>query len=199
VLRSGAGWLPHELRIHPHELGAVRGAHESAAARSAHEDRLRVLARHRSTHQTSAGRPAARIPVEQAQLSSGTSGRRPRRGAHHVSPRNATALPDGGHPAARRPANQGAHVHHSRRFIHARHLARVRWLEELRQYRLEVRQWRRALQTRARLLSRLSILERRLAHSLVGPNQAPAPRTFEIEGSWFRQSGGRRTAIRPPV
>lgn len=52
---------------------------------------------------------------------------------------------------------------HRRPAIHARHLARVRYRQELKIYHLELRHWRHLLLDRQRLLRKLAWLERRLA------------------------------------
>jgi hypothetical protein len=86
---------------------------------------------------------------------------------------------------------------HTRAYIHARHLARVRLQRELRTYHLAVRQWRHLLVVREQLLRKLTSLERRLARRAAaarGPaGQSHLPvHVYEIDGAWFRQAGRRR-------
>ncbi len=72
-------------------------------------------------------------------------------------------------------------VHHTRAYVHARHLARVQYRAELERYHVELRQWRHLLVVRERLVRKLASIERRLAH----PAKSVV-RVFEINGTWFR-------------
>lgn len=84
-------------------------------------------------------------------------------------------------PARRERAHQAVRRvagirHHSRAYVHARHLERVAYVRELRQYHLELRQWRRLLSQRERLLTKLMSLEKRLAVEAARERRLAQPR-----------------------
>jgi hypothetical protein len=150
-----------------HESRFERQTHEArrgGEARPAHEQRALLAAHERRLERlSSTGRQADQ--------------RLPRAG--RAQPASHAAQP---------AANRHALAGHTRSQIHARHLARVRYQQELKRYRLELRQWRHLLTERARLLRKLASLEKRLAR----PTHERRVEVFEIDGDWYEQLGGGR-------
>jgi len=84
---------------------------------------------------------------------------------------------------------------HTRAQIHAHHLVRLEWKQELKEYRAELREWRHLLTVREQLLRKLVTLERRLARAAAGkPSHPAAEHLYAISGVWFRQTGRGRPA-----
>jgi hypothetical protein len=169
-LRGRTGWPAHEARAIVHER-----LHHAAPAR------LQValtpawpVQREPTLGVRHAPRASTRLPGSQA--------------AAKLAPHIA-ATDEQGPPAQGGGALGG---HHSRAYIHARHLARVRYQQQLREYHLELRQWRHLLFERERLLIKLASVERRLARLAEQPARGVAGETYEIGGAWFRQIGKRR-------
>ncbi|HUZ78553.1 MAG TPA: hypothetical protein VMV93_13325 [Chloroflexota bacterium] len=116
------------------------------------------------------------------------------------------ALPRAVRPAAGRSAARAAEPgsRGPRAFIHARHLARLRVLAELKVYHRARRAWLAAIHRREHALARLVRLEAALARRqararLVHPRNGhatqrlAAPRfVFELDGEWEAQTGRRR-------
>ncbi|MGH2470064.1 MAG: hypothetical protein ACRDGF_08315, partial [Chloroflexota bacterium] len=104
--------------------------------------------------------------------------------------------------AAARAAGLGSRG--PRAFIHARHLARLRVLAELKVYHRARRAWLAAIHRRERALGRLQRLQAELARRQARLSREPAhsghaaPRLraprfiFELDGEWEAQTGRRR-------
>ncbi|HLG73654.1 MAG TPA: hypothetical protein VK009_24820, partial [Chloroflexota bacterium] len=123
----------------------------------------------------------------------------------YSAPAQEHAAADASHPASsnalrKRSAHAAHRSHHPPKhhmpYVHARHLARVRYQQELKQYHLALRQWRHLLAVRQHLLTKLASLERRLARQAQHPPKRQlAGMVYEIDGTWYTQSGRRKPRV----
>ena len=160
-----SGRRSHERAVRTHEAAALRAAHEQRE-----QPRLGAMARR--TAPAAAFRQSLRVVRGPAYERAG--------GAALTSNKLRTTV------RRRLPM-------HSRGFVHARHLARVQWQLQEREYRPAVRHWRQLLVARERLLTKLERLERKLAAWAARALAShPLARVYEIDGTWFEQVGNGR-------
>ena len=180
-LRGRTGWAAHEAHAPAHERlhrASPAAVHGDAAPAWPAQRQPKAEPRHAGT-------------VVRQRLPAYQGGAAAVAGGQHTLPSHQAS---GGqqrpaHRAARRIRQQ---AHHSRPYIHARHLARVAYEQALKQYNVELRQWRQLLVERERLIGKLASLERRVARRAAHPAPHQAGETFEIEGTWFHQIGKHR-------
>ncbi|HLG69583.1 MAG TPA: hypothetical protein VK009_04075, partial [Chloroflexota bacterium] len=201
----------HETRFgaHDHELRGQRPSstvHERLVLAATHESRstARALAPARAQAEANTPEPpATREPRRQMRHTASSSTKR--QPAYSALAQEHAAA-DASHPAAsskpvrKRSAHAAHRGHqppkHHMPYIHARHLARVRYQQELKQYHLALRQWRHLLVVRQHLLTMLASLERRLARQAQHPPKRQLAGTvYEIDGTWYAQSGRRKPRV----
>jgi hypothetical protein len=190
VRRAARAWPAHETLgwQASHERRARRQlASLPAAVGSAPTVRREPLLHLRhAAPQSATAIPASEQPAapEYASLTSELSASQPSRGS---------GAPAAAHQSAAGSSHADHGQGHHRSFIHARHLARMRWRQELREYHLELRHLRHLLVDRATLLRKLASIEERLARRASAPLPHHLPlHVYEIDGAWFRQAGRRR-------